>query len=842
MIGWKTRINRRHARAHPWLVGLSVLGIAVGVAVFVSIRLANVSARRAFELSTQAVAGNATHRLLGGPSGLDEREYARLRVEGHLGRAAPVVEDDVQPLRAPERRLRLLGVDIFAEGPFRSWTPDAEVDAGAFVVEPGSAMISALLAQEWQLRTGDELVVRVGGQDQRLRVAGTFSAADVRTQRATANLVLTDIATAQQLLGRTGRIDYVDLILDETQARDLQAALPETMTLEDASAQAESLGELTRAFELNLTALGLLALVVGMFLIYNTMTFAIVQRRQALGTLRALGVTRGELFSLVLGDAIRIAVPGTIAGVAGGFLLARVLVRLVAQTTNDLYFAVEVRQVETDPGTLLLGALLGVMATLLSALHPAIEAARAAPVTVLRRSSQEDRTRAALPLLTVLGIIGSLAGAALLRWPSNSVPLAFVGLFGVLLGLALTVPAWTWFLSRAARRPLGAALGSVGRMAAGSVANTLSRTSVAVAALTVSVATALSVGIMVQSFRRTVVTWLDASLLADVYVTAPGSVGRRGAEALPAEASAQIAKVDGVAGIFTVRTRRVRTAAGPADLIAASFGGLPQRPYQVAEGDADEVWTRFARGEGVLVSEPYAFKRDVGPGDEVTVFTDRGARRFEVLAVFYDYVSSAGSVLLPRAEYDRFFDDRAISGIAVFAAPGHETQLLAERVRSALGPIPSRIQETRTLKDASLAVFDRTFTITQVLRVLALGVSFIGVFAALLALQLERTRELALLRAIGLLPREVWKLVAVQTALMGLISGALAVPLGYALAAALVHVINRRSFGWTLELQVEPWTLLQGVLLALVAAVLAGIYPAMKMSRTSPALALREGT
>lgn len=840
MSRWASRINRRHARRHPWLTALSILGIALGVAVFVSIRLANESARRAFELSSQAVIGAATHRLVAGPAGFDERLYAKLRLSGVVSQAAPVVEADVSSPRTPGRPLRLLGVDVFAEAAFRPWLGGAEVQTADLMTGANAVLVPEGLAQALGLNVGDALPLVVSGGDREVRVGGVFSPADPRTRRATEDLLICDIATAQELLDRVGRLDRVDLILRPGQAEKVSALLPPEVSIEGASAQAQSLGELTRAFALNLTALSLLALLVGMFLIYNTMTFAVVQRRPTLGTLRAIGVTPRELFSLILGDALWIAIPGTLVGIAGGILLARGLVRLVARTINDLYFSVEVQRVEVAPSTLLVGALLGVLATLLSALHPAIEAAQAPPVTVIRRSTQEDRTRRALPRLTLFGVVLTCAGLVLLVWPSPSLPLAFAGLFSVLLGLALIVPLATWTFGHLARRPLGAVLGSVGRMAAGGVSANLSRTSVAVAALTVSVAMAIAVGAMVQSFRLTVVRWLDASLLADVYVTAPGLVGRRSSGGLPKPLAAKLARVPGAAGVFTVRTRRIRTDRGPADLVAPSFGGLSLRPYQLAVGDPKQVWPRFERGEGVIISEPFAYMRRLKRGDSVTLFTDRGPTTRRILAVFYDYASSAGAVLLPRGEYDQLFDDPYYSGIAVFAAPGVDANALAQSVRAAMGDLQARVQPTRGLKDASLAVFDRTFTITQVLRVLALAVSFIGVFSALLALQLERSRELALLRAVGLLPTEVWKLVIAQTGLMGLVAGVLALPVGWVMASALVYVINRRSFGWTLELSFAPALVAQAVLLAIVAAVLAGIYPALRMARTSPALALKE--
>ena len=196
---------------------------------------------------------------------------------------------------------------------------------------------------------------------------------------------------------------------------------------------------------------------------------------------------------------------------------------------------------------------------------------------------------------------------------------------------------------------------------------------------------------------------------------------------------------------------------------------------------------------------------------------------------------------MARALYERHFDDRGVSGVALYGAPGASAATLVERVQTRVGGAQVLdVRANRTLRETSLAIFDRTFTITQVLRLLTVGIAFVGVLSALMALQLERAREFAVMRATGLTPRQVWGLVSLQTGLLGLLAGLYAVPLGVALAVILVRVINQRSFGWTLELALSPSLLLQAVALAFTAALLAGLYPAWRMARTSPALALRE--
>jgi putative ABC transport system permease protein len=838
----------RHLGSHPWLTALSLLGIALGVAVVVSIDLANASALRAFERSTDTVAGRATHQLVGGPSGLPESVYRDVRLLRDAPISAPVVEGHVRATSGDKRTLTVLGVDPFAEAPFRAYVPKSggPVDLNAFLTEPGAALLTRRTARALGVGVEDSLEVTVEGVARRLRVVALLEPEDEGSARAMESLVLTDISTAQELLGQVGRLSRIDLKLPggkagEEQLSRLGALLPEGTEVVRPGARGNAVEQMTRAFRTNLTALSLLALVVGTFLIYNTMTFSVVQRREQLGRLRAVGITRGELFAMVLGEAAVLGAVGTVAGLLLGVLLGRGLVELVTRTLNDLYLVVSVRGLSLEPSTLAKGLLLGLGATLAAALLPAWEAARSAPAVTLRRSMLEDVARRRAPRLALLGLLVLALGVGLLSLPTPELLPAYCGLFAVLLGSALLVPWVTARLAGAAAVPLGRSFGLLGRMAARGVTASLSRTAVALAALMVAVATTVGVGLMVASFRDTVADWLGTSLQADVYISPPALVTRRGGATFTPGLAEHLRATPGVAGSTTIRTVQVRVEGVPTDLRAVDFGGTPVRPYRFKQGDPERVWKEWEAPDALLVSEPFAFHRRVGVGGTVELATDKGPRRFRVVGVYFDYGSDSGTLLMSRDTYLRHFDDARVSGVSLYAAPGQDVDALVARVRERAGDAQALdVRSNRALRETSLEVFDRTFTITHVLRLLAVGVAFIGVLSALMALQLERARELAVLRATGLTPRQLWALVSLQTGLLGLLAGLFALPLGVALAYVLVHVINQRSFGWTLQLLVVPGVLAQALVLALVAAALAGLYPSWKMSRANPARALRE--
>jgi len=838
------RTGLRDLVRRPLHTGLMVLGVALGVAVVVAIDLANSSARRAFVRSTEAALGRATHQVRGGSAGLPQEIYRRLRVDHGVRPSAPVVEGVVIATDLGRQPLRVLGIDPLAEAPFRGHLGEgkpADPAFAAFFTDPAAVLVGAAFAERHALAPGSLLRVEAGDRRETLRVLGVVESADPESRRTLDALLLQDVGAAQRLLGMPGRVSHVDLILAEADAASIAGALPPGARLVGASEQAGTVAELTAAFELNLVALSLLALVVGMFLVYNTVLFSVVQRRAVFGTLRTLGTTPGQLFRLILTETLLTAAVGAAIGVGLGYLLGQSAVRLVTRTINDLYYLVSVSGAPLTLETAAKGAVIGLGAALLAALGPALEAARVEPVTALSPSTFETRARRLVPWLALAGLAVSLLGGLGLALATRSLLASFAALFAVVLGIALVAPAFVVGLMALLRPAASRLLGPIGRLATGTVARAVSRTGVAAAALMVAVSVTIGVSVMIASFRAAVANWLELTLQADVYVSAPSPGGARGAVPLSEDVQALVAAAPGVAEVETVRLVHVPSPLGDVRLAvtdAARTRGAAL--YRVSERDPQQTWQRVREG-AVLVSEPFAFRHAVPPrGGSVALESDRGLRSFPVAGIFYDYATEQGTVMMARDVYERYWDDRARSSVAAYAAPGHDPGAVADAVRRALAGRALRVVENRALRDAALRIFDRTFAVTEALRVLAVVVAFIGVWSALLALQVERTRELGTLLALGLLPRQLWGLTFVETGLIGLAAGLLSLPTGLALAVILIEVINVRSFGWTMPLELPPLVLVQALALSILAALLAAVYPVLRLQRMSVAAALRQ--
>lgn len=841
MIPATFRASFGYLLRHPWQLTLAVLGIAVGVAVMVAVDLANASARKAFLLSMDAVMGKATHQVIGGPRGVPESLYVDLRVEHAIRAIAPVVEGAVYIDGAA---FSVMGVDLFAERQVRDFTLQAvaaEADGQTFdeallrgfLVEPGTAAVSSDTASEISLEDGDSFELVAGSRVHSARLIAVFEGGE---SGGLDRLLVADIATAQEWLGTAGWLSRIDVRAgdDGVDLETLKAALPAGARVLSAAGRTRATADMSDAFMTNLTAMSLLALLVGLFLIFNSVSFSVMQRRGLIGVLRALGLSRRQLLAMLLAEAGLIGLCAAAIGVVFGMALGEALLELVARTINDLYYRVSVTDVRVEPWSIAKGFAAGVLAALLAAAGPAWEATSYPPQLALTRSALEHRARRAVPVVAMVGL-GLIAAAIIVIILSGADLVAgLTAVFLLIMGLALLIPLFVR-IGTNVLVPLADRIGGVwARMAVAGISAGLSRTAIAIVALTVAVSATVGVSVMVNSFRDSVSEWLEGTLRADLY-----AVGRGG----PMEPGLveAVRALEGVEAVSTSRQVWLEDEQGRRllrviDMAPGSYAGV-----EILDGDPAQMWPRWETQDIVLVSEPYAFQHGVAAGDAITLPTEAGPRDFTIAARFQSFDVNASVMLMSRATYARHYDDDSVDSVGIYLAGGTNAEAMADAVRNlAPGGGELRVRSNADLRQRSLQIFDRTFVITDVLYWLALGVAFIGILSAMLALQLERTREFATLRALGMTSRQVGSMIMTQTGVIGLLSGLASIPLGIVMAVMLIKVINRRAFGWRIDVAIAPEILAIAVLFAIGAAVLAGLYPAYRAGRSRPAIAMRE--
>lgn len=854
------RFGLRHHVRHPLQSLLTLLGIAAGVALLVAIQSAQRTAERAFDVALATVTGEATHTATAGPAGLPVARYAALVARLGARRIAPSVQAIARAHGRPERPvLRVLGVDPLADGALRPWAAAgdraaAPIPFAELMTQPGAFVATAPLVQRLGLAPGSELPLTIGGRPVLARCLGVF-APPPAVAAGLDDVLLVDIATAQEWTGRLDRIDRLDLRLDlhPDGGIDVPGALaavreqlgPGARVVAAGTGQG-GLGQLARGFRINLTALSLLSLLVGAFLVHETMRLSVVARRPQFGVLRALGVPGGRLGRVVAGEALALGLLGSGLGAGLGALAANVLLAPLVRTWNDHYATFSLQRVDFDPWLLLACTALGGGVAMLAGLAPALAAARVAAREVLVPARASAGTRR--PAWQVLRWIvpPALASVVLLATVGDRLVQGYLGVLALVLAAVAAVPVLMgWLLAGCSwlLRPCGPFVRYVVR----STVAARDHLAMPVAAMVLAIATTIGLATLVGSFRDSVAGWLGQVLPGDVFVSVPGGVDERTQPIQPAIAAA----LQGTPGVVAATTYH-RTVVGlrggrlahdeDIDLV----GVAPSRAWTAAfpllaasERGRDAV----AAGTGAWMSEPLAFRSGLGVGDVLTVTLAAGPVQLPIAAVYRDYSNERGEVIV-GADWLQARAEVPVTALGLEVGAGGDVAAVVAGVRAraaAAGDQAVTVRAQRELRDSSLAIFDRTFAITGVMRLLCLAVAFFGIYAAFAAVQLERGGEIGLLRCLGALPSRIGVVVLGQTALLGLIAGVLAVPLGAVLGHVLAHVINRVSFGWTLvEVAVPLSAVGEALLLAIGAAVLAGLQPAWRFARMRPAEALRE--
>ncbi len=839
----------RHYRRSRARTALAVLGIALGTALLVGIRGALATATGAFEQAADTLVGRTTDVVRGGPSGVPVDALAEVVRRAGIQDAAPVIEAPLRAADLPERYvLRLFGCDPLVEPSVRGWRR-AGAPSAASAPAAGGADWTLLMTVDGGFLATRAALDRLGcepGRSCAFTVYGRRQLGEcvgvLPVGRGLAeDLVVVDIATAQRWLSRPDHVDRIDLVLQgESQRAGVLAALPNDLRLEQPIGRA-AFTELTRAFRVNLEALGMLSLLVGAFLVHAAMATAVLARRSQFAVMRTLGASARQLLASVLAESLVLGAVGSMFGVGLGILFARGLVGPLVRTLNDHYATFSLHSLDVPLLTLASSVALALVAAVLAAVGPARDAARTPPraVFVQDRMSHDEEGAPARWLLLLL-----VPGVWLVAAAGNRIGMAYIGVLLLLLVLAAFVPALVGMLLR-----LGILLlrrrGSWMVYIVRSAWSCRRRTAPAMAALVLALATTMGLGMLIQSFRGTVDVWLQQVLPADVYVSVPAGVDERTGAVMQAEQVEALLGVDGIAEVSRYRRLQMDVAdAGGSwqstEVVAVDLSAKVLQGFSFTEGDPERARRGLAAGEALWVAEPLAFARGIVVGDRLVLQTDRGPLELPVSGIYRDYGSAKGVIQVSM----RWLGDRLPSALAFEAEAGIDAEELERRMEPiCIASQPRLRSATRQgLVERSLEMFDRTFAITTAMRMLCVLVAFLGIYGAFSALQFERASELAVLRTLGATPRHVLWLVLGQTGLLGLCCGLLSIPVGTGLGWVLVHVVNRGSFGWTLlDLSLPPQLFLEVLLLAVVASVLSGLQPAFRFIRLQPVAALREG-
>jgi putative ABC transport system permease protein len=856
-----------HVRQWPFRTLLTIIGVALGVSASVAVRTANVDVLRSFEQAVMTVAGPTTLEVSGGETGLDEQVLTRVRAVAGVTSASPMILQTAVRVKGEQadQALQVVGLDLLAEFNTRGFHMSQPATESQLMnmIQPEAVFLGAQLAREWNLSVDDRVDFLFGPKRLTCRVAGILRNESDRTS-SWERMAVMDIAAAQITFGMVGKVDRIDIVTDkkktvEDVARDLRTVLSPYMTVERPASRTRQVEQMVRAFRLNLTVLSWVGLLVGMFLIYNTMAFAVAQRRREIGIYRAIGMTQSRVAALFLIEAGLFGFLGGVAGSAIGVALAQELVALLSRTISDLYAPVgggEGGLFWTNQfwGIMLEGISIGCVVSMIGAIGPSLDASRTATVRALAPGDYEASRQLRVGMLAVMGLSLLVVMALLsLPGPIGGVPvLGYAATLSLLAGLACLAPICVTGGSRR-RQYVGRQWGVRGIMrgiAVEHASRSPGRNGVTVSALIVGLAIMIGVLVMVRSFRHTVELWVTDTVLADL-VVAP-SLWLRGTEigeagrSLPPTWLSVLSSIPDVAAVDSYRDVRVEVNGQRVAVVSRDLRLHAQwSRYLVRRGDSSEQLRRAADVEGLLVSEVLANRLGVEEGSTLEVMTPSGTRQFPIVAVFYDYSTDGGKLLMDRALYQSLWHDDLVTVFPVYLSPGSSIDRVRERIIAQLsgaagGGLPPLVISNIELRKEILEIFDRTFLLTYVLEAIAVVIAMLGIVNTLVTSVLERRREFATLRAIGGSAEQIRQLVLWEAAYLGVIGIALGLIGGGLLSLLLIKVINKQSFGWTIQMILPVGALLQAVVLAVIAILVAGYFPARWAARQPVIDGLRE--
>jgi putative ABC transport system permease protein len=909
MKPWLFRISLSHLTQHPGRTLLGILGIALGTAVYLSISLAAVSALKSFENGVTAVAGKAQWRLQSPGAPLNEALFAKVRRLPEIKAAAPVVESVLELSGFDGGPVLLLGMDPFSEGSFRDYEFAQAGGLGDaawidFLTRADAVLISDRLARRLRLTAGDSLPVRVGARRQVLRVVGVFRSPS-GLYPLDGSVLLMDLGAAQELLDRVGGLDYIDLRAagDEAQLPAvLKKVLPPGVEVVRPAAQGSRTQGLVASYRLNLAVLSAIALFVGMFLIYQSVTLSVVRRRREIGLLRTLGMTPGQVLVLFLAEGLASGVAGGLLGLVLGVALARGVLTVMTQNLTSLYMPVVAAEVGVRGGLLLQAWGLAVLATLAAAALPAREAARTQVRAVWHREELEEKIESRAGAIFMWGLVALAlagAGAAWKVGPGPPWP-GFVAAFLILLAFALFTPLAARLLGQGLQPAFSRLLGPAGDLGCRYLAGSLSRNAVSIAALACALGMLIAVTVMIGSFRRTVNDWVSRAISGDIFFGPAVFSTAAYDQYLPAEILPELRRDPDIADIYLYRCVRIpfqdryilviggsfevlarhgglwfrkgdtqeimekvgRGGQGPIGPVSSSEQPNPPRPPfskggekspPLAKGDlggfsvastavAPKTENRKPETQGyVVISEPLAETFHYKEGDALTLPTPAGPQQVTVAGVFYDYRTDGPSVWMDIKLFRRLWQDMQLNAVRLYLRDPGKVPEVQARLKKRYGARYRLLALShRDLRRGILTIFDETFALTYALEGVAVVVAVFGIITTFLVLIMERERELALLQAIGAGRRQILGMVLVESGLASFLSFLLGAGCGSLLSLLLILVINKQAFGWTIHLYFTPGIYWQTLLLVMVLGLGAAAYPAWRAIQPHLAAILKE--
>ncbi len=846
-------ISIRRIRLQKVHTLMTVAGICLGVAAIVSIGIVNKSVLRSFEDSINRVTGRAALQVTGAASGFPEDLIERVQNVPGVEYAVPVIDTQGILVGAKERSLMILGVDVLQDSSIRDYKlsdENADIpDPLLFLARPDSILLTKELAAREGIAIDQTIQVQTVRGIRTFRVRGLLNP-EGPAKVASGNIAIMDYPAAQMAFGKEGRIDRIDVSLlrgeDIESVRErIKKALPGGYSVVTPEGRTKQVEMLISRFQKNINLISFVAVFVGMYLIYNAVSITVVQRKKEIGILRALGTTRKQIISLFLGETFVMAIVGSGLGLAVGVFFARSAIGAVGQTVSELYLRTSISEITVSWTNLSVGFIIGLLSSLAAALFPALTSTRITPVSAIRSVPYSEEgflsgrklRFAALTLVAVAAVLLALykgfAGSIVL----HSTAAMFSATILFLLGISLATPSVLMGFLSFFRRTVSPRVGAAGRLAGLNLEKNITRNAVAAAAIFYGISVFVSSSGIIYSTKQSVLDWIDSYVRGDIIVTSGHPIATTGAQniPMPVEMWKEIENVPGVLSADPFRKIYIDYNGRRVLLLTLDIRRrMEYSPFKIVQGKREDMLRLLPDQDYISVNESFASQEHIKPGDTIPIPTPVGPVSFKVATINVDYSSDSGSMLMDMYTYRRYWKEYLADSFSVRVKDRENVYAVRDEIVKRFGNDRELfVLPAREFKNEIRKVIDQGFAVNHAINIITMLIACLGIIVTLLASVLERTREIAILRSIGMLRRQVSAVVVIESMLLGIIGGMLGVGAGMIIGWMSLEGFLKGDYGASMEYHIYTASIFWAMALSTVLAALAGLYPASRAAKTN---------
>jgi len=844
-------VTLRYLQSAPGRSLLTLFGIMLGVAVVYAIDVVNTSVTHAFRSTIDKVAGK-TALVVGAGTGVDEEWLETIQKLPGVAAAAPMIEQSARDEKS-HTQLMVLGVDTVTDTQVREYDVQSDdltvSDELEFMNDPRAVIVTTRFAQRVGVKVGDTLRLDTVNGSTDFTIRGTLGACGPAAMFG-GDLVLMDVFAAQMAFGRGKRFDHIDVVPDEGVAVDvlkarIERALSGKASVTRPQRRSQEIERLLAGFTLGLSLIGLVAMFVGGFIVYNSLSIAVAQRRHEIGIWRALGATRSQMLLVFLAEGVLMGGVGAAAGLVFGMLMASSVLHVVSGAISALYVNIQLERLSISSRDMLSAVCLGVTAALVAAFFPARRAACVEPALVMRKNTSGEAaafasTRSALGLAGAAALVAAVVAYLahvrkdyLLGYAVSAICALVVGFIAS--PLTLTVGRLARRVARARAASPAVGLGIV------SFIRNSGRNSVAIAAFGIGLANVVNTDTFVGSMKHSTARWFDRAARADLLVFAGQKVQANVERPMPESVGDELRTLTGIAFVDAFRLTTHTLDGRPFKLASHELEGyVEHNELPVVLGDLERALPAISAGTGLAASEAFVHDFGLTLGDHVKLQTATGPRSFEIVLVYVDYSSDLGILKTTRGVYKRFWRDELVDSYGIYLKPGASGDAVRSSITSGISKRHRLLVLSNQQYRAGFMDFiDSSFALMRATEIVAILVAILGIINTMLVTVMDRRTEIGVLKAIGAAGGQVKQMLITEGALIGVTAAIIGVCFGAIFSAYIVQELLRFQVGWELSWRPSGWVMLETCLLGQAVAMFAAWWPMQAAGRVEPANALQ---